>query len=433
MKLLAFLETLKPLNEGIMDAMIETAVPEAIAMLREELESGRFDKGDFVDMAYRDHYGEDYPDDDADVPPEAEGIIQEWMARWTEARVEHAAQEMMNGMSYNRQAHMDGIVIYRVIKADENFPSNITARGLGEYWSWEEGAAEAHQAGAGNQEYLMVGLVDPKNVNWEQSLFQNAHPSYDHERELFIPEGSGIELYKLLKGNGDEIDPSQYGGRQQLAASIGEDVDLDEGPSDFSLGQLTNDDIKDQLEYFYGDLAPSYGDAKELLGKVDGYDLVRYSYTLQGTPHHYLFLAQFNKPIVMVRVKDWQDGIAVTNVRSTGEYPVSKFYYHILKNISDPLYSGDQQTTGGRKIWTDLAKHYPDVNITDVGRHLRASFDNKDAYGESNVALDARFARSSVLREATEMGLTMPEGMDIVREIETGRGGIAKLVGRSQS
>lgn len=219
MKLLTFLKTL---NEGMMDAMIETAIPQAIALLREEMASGNVDVGDFHDMAYRYHYGEDYPVDDADLPPDAKAVIQQWMDEWTEARVHNAAQEMINGMQYNSHAHLKGIVVHRMITAGEDFPSNIANRGLGEYWSWDERAAEAHWAGDEDHEYHIVGLVDPRHVNWEQSLFQNAHPAYDHERELFIPQGSPVELYRLLKGNGDEIDPQQYGGRQQLAASLGE-------------------------------------------------------------------------------------------------------------------------------------------------------------------------------------------------------------------
>jgi hypothetical protein len=224
MKLLALLETLKPLNEGIMDAMIETAIPEAINTLRDDIMSGN-DSGVALELFRLHEYGD--PHEEPDEPYEVvEAKYAEWVAEWSEARVNHAAYDIVNGMSYNRQAHMDGIVIYRVIKADENFPSNIDMRGLGEYWSWEEGAAEAHWAGDGDITYLIVGLVDPKHVDWAHSLYQNAHPSFDHEKELYIPEGSPIELYKLLLGNGDEIDPAKYGGRRQLAASIGEAVKL---------------------------------------------------------------------------------------------------------------------------------------------------------------------------------------------------------------
>ena len=87
---------------------------------------------------------------------------------------------------------------------------------------------------------------------------------------------------------------------------------------------------------------------------------------------------------IYVALENYRDGVAIGNVRSTGEYPASKFYHHILKNISDPLYSDRRQTTGGRKIWADLAKHYPDVNIADQGpgHRLRASFDNRSAHGD---------------------------------------------------
>ena len=228
MKLLALLEATKyPLNEGIMDVMIETAVPEAIERLHESVLSGADSGGRDValEIFRADVYGDPYAEPEESYE-EVEAKFAEWLDEWCTARVENAAQEIMNGMSYNRQAHMNGIVVYRVIVAGEDLPSKITSRGLGEYWSWDEHAAEAHWAGDGGHEYMMVGLVDPRHVNWEQSLFQNAHPSYDHEKEIYIPQGSPIELYKLLKGNGDEIQPSMYGGRRMLQASLGEAIKI---------------------------------------------------------------------------------------------------------------------------------------------------------------------------------------------------------------
>ncbi len=561
MKLLAFLETIN-LREGFMDAAIETAVPAAIERLHSEMMSGN-DSGVAVELFRLHEYGDPHDDpEDYDDPETVEWKYKRWLDEWCEARVEHAAYDIVNGMSHNRQAHMDGIVIYRVIRADENFPSNIKARGLGEYWSWEEGAAEAHWAGDGEITYLIVGLVDPKHVDWEHSLMQNAHPSFDHEKELYIPEGSPIELYKLLLGNGDEVDPQKYGGRQMLQASIGEGiyddvepmqpiklsgfgpdsgdvnrvqafmsdykaatksnplsdharmygnvrlsiapmkggihladinatgartgdglkalkfiisladkhgievsgtakaysapthdkeqesdrlrswyrrlgrgkvsdsgreggydlvykprgiaeenlawcarfarllelrepVDLDEGPSDFSDMNLDTDGIQDSLNYFHDDHAPKMAKKAEgehkSLGKLDGYDLVvttlpagRWDGTDFGKGGQYLFLLDDGRPVIYVALENYRDGVAIGNVRSTGEYPASKFYHHILKNISDPLYSDRRQTTGGRKIWADLAKHYPDVNIADQGpgHRLRASFDNRSAHGD---------------------------------------------------
>lgn len=395
MKLLAFLESLKPLNEGIMDAMIETAIPGAIERLRAEMSDGSYDTNDMRDMSYSYHYGEDYPVDDADVHPEAEARFQEWLAEWTEARVHTAVGEIVNGMQYNSHAHLNGIVIHRVIKATEDFPSQIDVRGLGEYWSWDEHAAEAHWGGDGDIVYHIVGLVDPKHVDWEHSLFQNAHPSYEHEAELYIPEGSPIELYRLLLGNGDEIQPEQYGGRQMMAASIGESIELDEGPEAFADIAISPKEIKDSLIYFLVKHAPERtaeaGETPKTLGVLDTYyDVV--SYPINGG--QFLFLLDIGRPVLYVAIDQYKDGVAIGNVRSTGKYPASKFYYYILKNISDVLYSDSAQTSGGRKVWADLAKHYPDVNVTDVGDRLRATI------GENVTENSARFARSSELREA---------------------------------
>ncbi len=82
MKLLALLETIN-LHEGIMDAMIETAVPAAIERLQDEMSGGgRFPKEEGIsDLFFMHLLGDPYPDYD-DIPEDAEERFAEWLPVW---------------------------------------------------------------------------------------------------------------------------------------------------------------------------------------------------------------------------------------------------------------------------------------------------------------------------------------------------------------
>jgi hypothetical protein len=211
MKLLALLTRL---NEGILDAMMDTAANTAISRLVEEMlvEFDGMARAEFNLETYDDPYP-----NESELPDDTDAAFAQWLPTYAENHVYHAAYNITSKMQYDA----NGIVVHRVIKADENFPAQIASQGIGEYWSWDEHAAEAHWGGKGNIEYHIVGRVDPKHVDWEHTLTQNAHPSFTEEREIYIPQGAPIEVIEV-RANGKPIDPSQYGGQQMLAASIGE-------------------------------------------------------------------------------------------------------------------------------------------------------------------------------------------------------------------
>ncbi|RLD65623.1 MAG: hypothetical protein DRI98_14550, partial [Bacteroidetes bacterium] len=559
MKLLAFLETIK-LREGFTDAAIQTAVPTAIETLRSDMMSGN-DSGVAVELFRLHEYGDPHAEPD-DNYEDMEYKYHEWLAEWCEARVYNAADDIMSGMQHNSHAHMEGIVIYRVITATEDFPSNITARGLGEYWSWEEGAAEAHWGGGSDQimidgeikkmvEWLIVGLVDPKHVDWEHSLFQNAHPSFDHEKELYIPEGSPIELYKLVKGNGDEVDPQKYGGRQMLQAGIGEAViklrgfgpdsgganHVAEFMADYEAGTTPNplDDkarlygnVKISLSPMSGGVRLSdinaagarVGDGskalKFLISLADKHDI-----NIMGTAQAYS-ASPDEKEQESDRLLRWYHKHGVGNADNSGDEGYEMVYTprgitesNLAHDARDSVLSGvaDDETLfrcgacalmawalhkelgwdivgvvtrwdgSGRPtdlvhLWVEKGDKAIDVmGMTDASKMrehwLEESmhFGNDDSelhqfsplevkpfltderwgsrygnpaavlsrahnvaqriksgmVGESNIASSARFARLSMLREARDR-LSMADAISIVREIETGRGGIAELM-----
>ena len=433
MRLLTFLKTL---NEGIMDAMIETAIPEATNMLRDAITSGEDDGGTREWFAMHEYGGEE----PSDSYEEVERKYAEWLDRWCVARVENAADEMVDGMSYNRHAHMSGIVVYRIIRADEDFPSKISDRGLGEYWSWEEGAAEAHWAGHGNTFYLMVGLVDPKHVNWEQSLFQNAHPNYEHEKELFIPQGSGVELYKLLLGNGDEVDPQLYGGRQRLQASTGiteARVNVPQRLKDMVVWRLLSEldevavqELHDQFTAQYDD---EFGPTYEMDEAYNTWVKQWAKATVESSLRDIAALMEYEDGGINVYRAMKGDDDFMNNMKSRGLGTYWSWarsgavpYWGDLNNgggttyvikgrvkpnaidlddtlfqNSHPTYHQELEATLKRGADVEVLEVYADGQVVDANPHKSYGMMTA-SIGESEIALSARFARTSELRESDD-------------------------------
>ena len=74
-------------------------------------------------------------------------------------------------------------------------------------------------------------------------------------------------------------------------------------------------------------------------------------------------------------------GIAVGNVRSNGKVRATEVYAYLVDKFGT-LYSDDSQTPQGRKIWTDFAKFFPNIEVKDTGERFVAS---KKAVNEGYV------------------------------------------------
>jgi len=71
--------------------------------------------------------------------------------------------------------------------------------GLGSCWTWRKGKGEAYCGNFyrnGNL-ILLQGWVDPKDVNWEETIYRNAY-SLSEEKELFINSGKMVEIDKVV-------------------------------------------------------------------------------------------------------------------------------------------------------------------------------------------------------------------------------------------
>lgn len=202
------------ITEGALETIHEVATQEAIVTLTQEL---RQDNSESVRAMFNLHtYDEPFPDDDK-LSPDDDKLFVNWVDEYAGARVQNAAYEVLSSVDWHGN---DRVYIYRVITEEKDWPENMTKRGLGEYWSWMKSSAEAHWSQGGSVEYVITGSVNALDIDWAHTIFQNAHPDYEEEREIFIPEGTEIMVLDVEDGN-QSIDPSRYPQGQMLQASRG--------------------------------------------------------------------------------------------------------------------------------------------------------------------------------------------------------------------
>ena len=91
------------------------------------------------------------------------------------------------------------IEIWREITSDDKFISKLKTDDkiqIGEYWSWDEHAAEAHWGKHSKHKHTIVfhGLVHIKYIDWTRTYEVNSTPINFEEREINILKNSPIKL-----------------------------------------------------------------------------------------------------------------------------------------------------------------------------------------------------------------------------------------------
>lgn len=127
-------------------------------------------------MVYTDDYCEEHGIDD--VEEDEEGFI-EYVKDIVD---EQLTLEIERGL----------IKCERVIKLNNSgFNKN-----LGVYWSYVEGMGDSHGAIGSGTNITLIGLVDPKDVNWEETIAANLIDPEEYELNLI--EDSEIEITKII-------------------------------------------------------------------------------------------------------------------------------------------------------------------------------------------------------------------------------------------
>ena len=127
-------------------------------------------------MVYADDYCEEHDIDD--VSDDEEGFIE---------YVKNIVDEQLT-LEFERGL----IKCERVIKLNNSdFNKN-----LGVYWSYVEGMGDSHGAIGSGTNITLIGLVDPKDVNWEETIAANLIDPEEYEFNLI--EDSEIEITKII-------------------------------------------------------------------------------------------------------------------------------------------------------------------------------------------------------------------------------------------
>jgi hypothetical protein len=185
-----------------------------------------------------------------------------------------------------------------------------------------------------------------------------------------------------------------------------------EGPDSGHDMNLSADDIQKHLIHFLMKAKEAGLGEPEIVDKLGHYDVVSFPRSVHGDGQ-ILFVMDIARPILFVAIESYQgehniQGVAITDVRSTGEYPAAKFYYWILENINNILYSDDQQTVQATKLWANLDRYYDDVEVTDEGDRLRAYLDQ--FHNESiNESANGQFVYHAAT--ARDFGSIMKKGL----------------------
>ena len=94
------------------------------------------------------------------------------------------------------------IKIERVISLNDSFSKY--KGNIGIYWTFIEGMGDSHGAiGSSRNNITICALVDPKDVNWEETIAANIMDP--DEYELTLEEDAPIQITKILDANRKEI------------------------------------------------------------------------------------------------------------------------------------------------------------------------------------------------------------------------------------
>ncbi len=83
--------------------------------------------------------------------------------------------------------------------------TNEYGNNIGQYWSWFEGGVQCGSPYYSKTDKIILrGYVDPKNVDWEETIYRNAY-SCKEEREIYLPYNTPIEIFEILTKDGKKL------------------------------------------------------------------------------------------------------------------------------------------------------------------------------------------------------------------------------------
>jgi cytidylate kinase len=132
---------------------------------------------------------------------------------------------------------------------------------------------------------------------------------------------------------------------------------------------LDADKLQQSIDYFYTDHAPkNFGSARNE-GNFKGLKVVTFT---KGNDTLMFLVNNDDQAVFYVMYSKFDDGVAIGNVRSNGTVKATEVYAYLVDKFGT-LYSDDSQTPQGSKIWTSLAKFYPNLDVKDTGGRFVAT------------------------------------------------------------
>ena len=150
---------------------------------------------------------------------------------------------------------------------------------------------------------------------------------------------------------------------------------MTEAPTARDSMNLDADKLQQSIDYFYTTHAPKNFGSATTQGNFKGLKVVTFT---KGSDTLMFLVNNNDQAVFYVMYSKFDDGVAIGNVRSNGTVKATEVYAYLVDKFGT-LYSDDSQTPQGRKIWTSLAKFYPNLDVKDKGGRLVATL--KEARG----------------------------------------------------
>jgi len=130
--------------------------------------------------------------------------FKKWIRYEAEYRIENALEEI--GYKINGGV----ITIWREMVVDSKWIKSLAREGqrLGKYWSFEQGAAEAHWGGVGEHKIQIQTSVREEHIDWQETIEANTDLDIgEDEKEITLFKNTPLKI-EALTIDGKDFDVS---------------------------------------------------------------------------------------------------------------------------------------------------------------------------------------------------------------------------------
>ena len=196
--------------------------------------------------------------------------------------------------------------------------------------------------------------------------YETSYDADDELHQLLDIIGKASNISELMNGEIVNVNPKHPDGPRSYSAL---DDLMTEAPTARDSMNLDADKLQQSINYFYKDHAPkNFGPARNE-GNFKGLKVITFT---KGSDTLMFLVDNQDQAVFYVMYNKFKDGVAIGNVRSNGSVKATEVYAYLVDKFGT-LYSDDSQTPQGRKIWTSLAKFYPNLDVKDTGGRLVAT------------------------------------------------------------